>query len=129
MHKKLIFLTGIVLFSMAARAQYNVKLILDKVPAKHLADTLFVTTDGNQWNPADPNLMFKKDSSGKQVLDGQGVQANTYHYKITRGTTNSVECAADGKPIESRIIIVRADTTLHIVVAGWTDDFQKPSSR
>jgi hypothetical protein len=125
MHKRLIFLAGIVLFGISARAQFTVKVVLDKVPAKHPADILFLTTDGNQWNPADTNLMFKKDLYGKQVMDAQGVEANTYHYKITRGTMNSVECAADGKPIEPRVVTIHADTTMHIMVAGWTDDFQK----
>jgi hypothetical protein len=128
MHKRIIFLASVVLFSMAARAQYNVKVVLDKVPAKHSTDTLFLTTDGNQWNPADQTLKFTKGESGKHVLDAQGVDANTYHYKICRGTMNSVECGGDGKPIEPRVVIVHADTTLHITVVGWTDDFQKPGA-
>ncbi|HEV3414163.1 MAG TPA: hypothetical protein VG101_16905 [Puia sp.] len=126
MHKKLIILASIVLFCCSARAQFNVRVVLDKVPAKHRADTLFITTDGNQWNPADTNLMFKKDLSGKYVMDARGVEGNTYHYKICRGTMNSVECAVGGKPIDPRIVTIQSDTTLHIVVAGWTDDFLKP---
>jgi hypothetical protein len=127
MYKRIIFFASIVLLSIAGRAQdqYNVKVVLDKVPAKHRADTLFLTTDGNQWNPADTNLMFRKDLSGTYVLDARGVQANTYQYKITRGTMKSVECASGGKPIENRAVNIHADTTMHIIVAGWTDDFQK----
>ena len=34
-------------------------------------------------------------------------------------------CTADGKPINPRTVTISSDTTLHITVAGWMDDFPK----
>jgi hypothetical protein len=115
----------LVLACSVVRAQFAIKIVIDGLPAKHQSDNLFVTGDYNQWNPNDPNSEFVKDASGKFIFSTDNVPANTYEIKITRGSTATVECAADGKPIDNRKVTINSDTTFHITIAGWTDDFAK----
>jgi len=111
---------------LGASAQYTVKVIIDQMPATHPSDTLFLAGDYNGWTPNDYNSMFLKDAaSGKPMMMAQNVPANAYSVKVTRGTTASTECTVDGKPIAPRTVTISSDTTLHITVAGWSDDFPK----
>jgi hypothetical protein len=125
MFKKLFLLAMVVMIGAAAHAQFKVKTIIDALPPKHPDDALYLMGDFNQWNPNDPNAQFVKDASGKYVLSSDGVPANTYEIKVTRGSAQTVECAADGKPIGNRKVVVSSDTTFYLTVAGWTDDFPK----
>jgi hypothetical protein len=127
MLRKLLTLVLVVVSCASARAQYTVKVIVDAIPPKHPDDALYLMGDYNQWSPNDPNYQFTKDSSGKYVLVGDNVPANSYEVKITRGTALTVECAADGKPIEGRKWTINSDTTFHVTIAGWADDFAKPT--
>jgi hypothetical protein len=125
MLKKCSLLAVIVLAFGAAHAQYSVKVVIDALPPKHTDDAMFLMGDYNQWNPNDPNSAFVKDATGKYVMSAPDVPANNYEIKVTRGSAGTVECAADGKPIENRKVTVSSDTTFHITVAGWADDFPK----
>ena len=127
MLRKLTAMILVALSCTAARAQYSVKLIIDALPPKHPDDALYLMGDYNQWNPNDPDYEFKKDSSGKYVMVGENVPANTYEIKVTRGSAQTVECGADGKPIDSRKLTVNSDTTVHLTIAGWADDFGRPT--
>lgn len=125
MLKKIALLGLVALSCIAARAQYTVKVVLDVIPPKHPDDAVYLMGDYNQWNPNDPNSQFVKDASGKLVMTAENVPPNTYEIKVTRGTKETVECAADGKAIDNRKVVVGSDTTFHIAIAGWTDDFPK----
>lgn len=111
---------------LGARAQYTVKVVIDSMPTTHPSDTLFLSGDYNGWSPNDFNSMFVKDpNTGKPLMMADNVPANSYSVKVTRGTAASIECTADGKPIPPRTVTISSDTTLHITVAGWSDDFPK----
>jgi hypothetical protein len=125
---KKLFLFALIAFScIAAQAQFSVKIVLDVVPPKHPDDAMYLMGDYDQWTPNDPNSQFVKDASGKMVMTAENVPANSYEIKVTRGSKETVECMADGKPMENRKVVINSDTTFHITVAGWADDFPKPT--
>ena len=103
-------------------AQYRVKFRLINLSAKHKGDALFIAGSFNNWNPQQDKYRFtqKEDTS---LLDVNNLPASTYQYKITRGNWQSVECTANGKPIENHTLILSSDTTIFISIAGWQDDF------
>ena len=127
MLKKLSLFVLVACSCMAAHAQFTVKIVLDVVPPKHPDDAMFIMGDFNQWNPNDPNSQFVKDASGKMVMTAENVPADSYQVKITRGSKETVECLADGKPMPERKVVISSDTTIHVTVAGWADDFPKPT--
>jgi hypothetical protein len=129
MLRRILLLAIVALSCGAARAQFTVKLVIDALPPKHPDDALYIMGDFNGWNPGDPNTQFVKDSLGKYVYTGDNVPANAYEIKITRGSKETVECASDGKPIDNRKVVISSDTTFHITVAGWQDDFPKNMTR
>lgn len=109
----------------AAMAQYSVKVVIDAMPPKHDGDAIYEMGNFNGWNPNDPGFQFAKDSSGKYALFFPSVPGDTYELKLTRGSKETTECAADGKDIPNRQVTVSSDTTFRITVAGWMDDFAK----
>lgn len=125
MRKKVSLLALVVFSCIAASAQYSVKIVLDAIPPKHPDDAMFLTGDYNQWTPNDQNSQFVKDATGKFVATFTNVPANSYEIKVTRGTDKTIECAADGKALDSRKVTINSDTTFHLTVAGWSDDFAK----
>ncbi|WP_133995863.1 hypothetical protein [Dinghuibacter silviterrae] len=113
---------------ITVRAQYTVKLVLDAIPPKHPDDAMYLMGEYNQWTPNDPNSQFVKDATGKWTMTAENVPANMYEIKVTRGTKETVECMGDGKPMDNRKVTVNSDTTFHLTVAGWTDDFPKQTT-
>lgn len=129
MLRRFFLLALVALSCSAAQAQFTVKLVIDAVPPKHPDDALFLMGDFNGWNPADPNAQFVKDSLGKYSFSGENVPANTYEIKVTRGSKETTECAGDGKPIDNRKVTITSDTTFHLTILGWMDDFPKQGTK
>jgi hypothetical protein len=114
-----------VLSCMAAMAQYSVKVVIDALPPKHPDDAIFEMGNFNGWNPNDQSFQFTKDASGKYTLVIESVPADSYEVKLTRGSIATTECMGDGKEMDKRVVVVKSDTTFHLTVAGWLDDFPK----
>lgn len=125
MRKTLLMAALCILSCMGAMAQYTVKVVIDALPPKHPDDAIYEMGNFNGWTPNDPSFQFAKDASGKYTFVAQSVPADSYEVKFTRGSTATTECAADGKVIPNRIVVVNSDTTFHVTVAGWLDDFGK----
>ncbi|WP_259067485.1 alpha/beta hydrolase [Mucilaginibacter sp. X4EP1] len=83
---------------------------------------LFLAGNFNGWNPADTAWEMRADSPGHYHLS-KAMPRGIYNFKITRGSWQTVECAADGKPIENRNFVVSKDTVITLSVSGWQDDF------
>lgn len=113
---------------LLSSAQLKVRFIISKMPAVKDADIhLFVAGDFNSWNPADSLFELRKQSDGTyQLLKTLADSVNSF--KITRGNWQKVECAADGKPVDNRIVKLWVDTTIMIDIAGWQDNF-KPEEK
>ncbi len=125
MLRQVLFFALLSLSSMAARAQFSVKIVLDAIPPKHPDDVVFLSGNYNGWTPNDPSYQFVKDATGKYVLTSENVPADTYEVKVTRGTKETTECGADGAAIANRRLTITSDTTFHFTIAGWSDDFPK----
>lgn len=106
----------------AGFAQYRITLIVDKVPASTTAEQLYVAGNFNYWEPADENTVMTKNGDGKFARVFDDVPAGLYEFKITAGSNETVEVAADGKDISSRILNLSSDTTIHLTVARWKSD-------
>jgi len=125
MRKMLSLTVFCILGFMAVKAQYSIKVVIDALPPKHPDDAMYFMGDFNGWNPNDPNTQFTRDVSGKYTFVSTNIPANAYEVKITRGSKTTVECAGDGKEIPNRRIVITGDTTIHVTVAGWLDDFAR----
>ncbi len=114
----LLLLLGI---TVAASAQYKVVIKIIHLPAYHLSGSaVYLAGDFNGWNPASPNHRF----SPGQTLTLQ-LPAGPYSAKLTCGSWEASEAAADGVPAGNRNFQVNSDTTIEWSVAGWTNHFPK----
>ena len=102
----------------------QVKLIihLNKLPASHIGDTIFVAGNFNNWNSGDTNYRFFLHGNIRSI-ELKALTAGTYEFKFTRGNWGKVESAFDGKTISNHTINLTRDTTLSFSIAGWGDDF------
>ncbi len=83
---------------------------------------LYVAGNFNGWNPADKAWELVADSSGGfQLL--KEMPAGVYNFKVTKGSWQTVECDAAGKPIGNRNLVISHDTSVIINIAGWQDSF------
>jgi hypothetical protein len=101
-----------------AFSQYRVTVIIEKVPAG-TPDRLFLTGNFNEWNPADENNVLEKGTDGKHIRVYDDVPAGEYEYKVTAGSVEAIEVAADGKEINNRTLTLKSDTTIRLTVARW----------
>lgn len=103
-------------------AQYTVKFHLSNVPLTHKSDSIFIAGSFTNWNPQSLKYTFSQ-TGDTAILIVPNFPAGNYSYKITRGNWQKVECAAEGKPIENRQLMLTSDTTIDVIVAAWQDDF------
>lgn len=107
-----------------ANAQFSVRFILDHCPTTHSSDSLFIVGNFNGWHPGNEQYSFHKNEGGIAAITLLLPPGN-YEYKFTRGDWPKVETTSEGKNISNRIINVDQDTTLHLGIAGWADDFKR----
>lgn len=124
----------LILLPAFVSAQYRITVILDKVPDKPTPDRIYIAGNFNEWNPADPEAALSKNDKGKFTKVFEGVDAGTYEFKFTLGTTESMECKLDGTELPSRTLVLQSDTTIHLTVARWKsaknlDDSEKNGNR
>lgn len=111
------------LLSFAGAARGQAVFLLDSLPAKTPAtDTVFMATSLNGWNPHDDGYAFNRDSSGLLSLRISS-PADTFEYKLCRGSWKTVEVAADGRDIPNRLYTTC--DTVKLSVGGWRDMLAK----
>jgi predicted alpha/beta superfamily hydrolase len=123
--RKIIFAFGCLLFAMAARAQYTVRIIVTNIGAK-ANEEVYIAGNFNDWNPADKNSKLNPFGGSRRiiVLD---IDTGFYAFKFTRGSWDKVETTATGDDIDNRTAAIHGDTTIECNIAGWKDDApQKP---
>lgn len=104
-------------------AQVKFTVFTGKIPApKSASEGLFLAGDFNGWNPADKAWQLFKTDGEKYALTKE-LPAGIYHFKITRGSWNTVECDVTGKQVDNRLLKLNADTSVTLDVAGWQDNF------
>lgn len=92
-------------------------------PVKGLGTNLFFAGDFNNWNPEDKSCELLQNNAGQYQLS-KVLPKGVYNFKITRGSWQTVECNAFGKPIDNRSITVLHDTTITLNIEGWQDSFK-----
>lgn len=113
-----VIITLLLMLPAFAFSQYRVTVIIEKVPTG-TPDRLFIAGNFNEWQPADENTVLEKGTDGKHIHVFEDVQAGEYEFKITAGSMETVEVAADGKDINNRLLSLKSDTTIRISVVKW----------
>jgi alpha-glucosidase len=127
MMKKIIFCAFLVfgqnflLFSQVKISFFTGKISTLKSPPEHL----FLAGDFNGWNPVDKAWELVKNETGNYILN-KDLPAGIVHFKVTRGSWNTVECDAVGKAIDNRNLLIKSDTSVVLDIAGWQDNFTQP---
>ena len=119
--KKLFFLF-LFFATVATKAQYAVRLIVTDV-ATRKQDDIYLSGNFNNWNPKDENYKLKPFGGSRKSIVIKDIAAGTYAFKFTRGNFQKVECAADGRDIDDRVLEVNADVSNEFTIAGWKDDY------
>lgn len=119
---KNIFFLFLFLGSIKAEAQYAVRLIITEV-ATRKQDDIYLSGNFNNWNPKDENYKLKPFGGSRKSIVIKDMASGTYAFKFTRGTFEKVECAADGRDIDDRILEVITDVSKEFTIAGWKDDY------
>jgi len=113
-----VIISLLLLLPVFAFSQYRVTVIIEKAPAG-TPDRLFLAGNFNEWQPADENNVLEKGTDGKHIRVYEDVPAGEYEYKVTAGSMESVEVAADGKEIKNRLLSLKSDTTIRLTVERW----------
>ncbi len=104
------------------QAQFNLRLVVSDAATKK-NDDIYVAGNFNNWNPADEKYKLKPFAGGRKSIVIKDMPAGTYAFKFTRGSFDKVECMADGRAIQDRVVEVNGDVSQEYTVAGWKDDY------
>jgi len=124
MKKKIIF-CAFLLFgqNFLLLGQQKITFETGKMPPEKVSNVhLFLAGDFNNWNPADTAWKLTDAGSGKYELS-KSFPRGAYNFKVTKGSWQTVECDASGKPRENRRVNILMDTTITLDIGGWQDDF------
>jgi predicted alpha/beta superfamily hydrolase len=105
-------------------AQYKVTFLVRQPSPLHSMDHIYLTGNFNLWNPADSSYLLKSSQSGVSIITISLPEGN-YEYKFVRGNWQKGETDSTGKGIGNRSLTLNSDTTIHINIEGWNDDFKQ----
>lgn len=108
-------------------AQKSITLRL-KFASENSTSNYFFASNLNGWNPGLSDFQFKKNGGNEWLLKLPPTTAELIQFKITRGSWDSVESTLSGDDIGNRVIKVidiKSDTIIDLVVANWKDKFSK----
>lgn len=120
--KRLLFVILIIQYSVLAKAQYTVRIVVANVALKKM-DAMYVAGNFNNWNPADNATKLKPFGGNRFVTVLNNIPAGLFEFKFTRGDFGKVETTAKGEDIENRSVTIDNDTSLEVTIEGWKDDF------
>lgn len=107
---------------MAAPAMAAVVTFDVTVPANTPAGAiLHLAGDFQGWNPGAPDWALARGADGHWQRQATFAAGQSLQFKFTLGGWGSVEKGPAGEELQNRLLTVRADTTLHLVVANWAD--------
>src|ERR1700730_15014913 len=84
---------------------------------------IFLAGSFNGWNPGDIKYKLATLDSTHKFIALTNISPGKYLFKFTHGDWSAVESTEYGFNIEDRIVEIRSDTTLKLVIEGWIDDY------
>lgn len=111
---------SILLFFLHIVSWAGVRIEVTEVPPLLLNNKpIYLASSLNNWNPGDPNYALKLQDNGHYIIELASTP-DTFEYKFTQGSWNTVEGHADGLPLSNRIYDSTKDST-HVVtsIRGW----------
>lgn len=120
--RSVLLLSGCLLVSSLAIAQFSVRLVVTDV-ATQKNDDIYVSGNFNNWNPRDENYKLKPFGGSRKSLVLKNMASGTYAFKFTRGALDKIETTADGRDIADRILEVNGDVSQEYTIAGWKDNY------
>ncbi|WP_298411758.1 hypothetical protein, partial [Hydrotalea sp.] len=116
----------ILLFAANVQAQFTVKLMATSVATRQ-NEPIYVSGNFNNWNPKDEQYRLKPFGGSRLGIVLKDMAPGNYAFKFTRGSFDKVECLADGRDMNDRVLLVNTDIDTSLSIAGWKDDYpQKP---
>ncbi len=104
-------------------AQYKVTIEVERLPAQHRGEALYITGNFNRWVPADPAMEMKKAADGLYAITLERVKEGLLEFKFNRGSWQKLECTPEGKLADPHNAIIKKDTVIRTVIHGWRDDY------
>jgi len=128
MRNFLAFGIALLLLASAATAQYRVTMRLQHRPPGDTARGIYLAGTFNNWSPGQAAYRFADDGSGGLSLT-LNLPRGRQEFKLTKGSWDGVEVAANGKPLDNRTVFIANDTTMHLSIEQWADHFPAVSRR
>jgi predicted alpha/beta superfamily hydrolase len=122
--KKHLFVALLLFVSTVSFAQYKITFFAKQPSLLHSMDHIYIAGNFNVWNPGDKNLELHPEQNGILSVT-LSLPAGNYEYKFTRGNWEKVETDSSGNGIQNRLLKLESDTTIHINILGWNDDFKQ----
>lgn len=117
------FILVFFLFTATAKGQFKVEVVLDQSPQQHQKDAVYITGAFNKWAPDDKAFLKNRVINDKQVFTINDVKPGLFEFKFTRGSWITLESTKDGRLVAPRKAIISKDTTIHVTIEGWRDNF------
>ncbi|GAA4341003.1 alpha/beta hydrolase-fold protein [Mucilaginibacter gynuensis] len=112
----------VALLPVCLLAQVKVTFKTGKLPVTKGAN-LFLAGDFNNWTPADKSWQLVADASGGYSLVKE-FNTGSINLKVTKGSWETAECDADGKPVGNHTYQINRDTTIVLDIVAWQDNFK-----
>jgi len=104
-------------------AQYNLHIfIFDRVEK----GGLFISGNFNNWKPGEEAYKLIRRSPTVNEIMISNLAPGHYEFIFTRGSLATAESNLNGVDISKRMIELSGDTSLHLSIAEWKDDFLHP---
>ncbi|MEM9022313.1 MAG: hypothetical protein AAGB22_01130, partial [Bacteroidota bacterium] len=99
----------------------HVTFVVTQLPAGTPKDAdLYLTSDGNGWDPKDENNRLQKNEKGQYAITLPR-PSRRMQYKFTRGSWNTVEADGGGNEMRNRQYRNDGREEVFIEIASWTD--------
>jgi tetratricopeptide (TPR) repeat protein len=119
--RNFLFLPFLLLYGSSLFGQFNIRFIVQRQGMVN--NTIYVAGNFNYWVPGEENLKLTPLDAQHLYVD-VNLPAGHYEYKFTRGDWTTVETAETGLDILNRVLDLRSDTTINIVIKGWLDEYK-----
>src|SRR5690554_4815770 len=106
-------------------AQQVFSVRIDRLPATHVDEPIYLTGNFNGWDPAAETMKLQCLTDGTMgiTISLEDVPGDRVEFKFTRGSWQSSECTADGRLVGPRLADLHRDITIICTIEGWRDDF------